>query len=97
MAIFVIEFLAKKGIPVVTQPHILLIWACAIFFLFPKLKFYLKGCHFQTVENTEKAVTDQLNVIPVSDFKRYYKEWEQHLQRCVASFGNYFEGHKLDL
>jgi len=45
------------------------------------------------VENIEKAVTDQLKVIMVSDFQRCYKEWER-LQRCVASQGNYFEGDK---
>ena len=36
------------------------------FFLFPKLKFHLKGRHFETVENIEKAVTDQLKEILVA-------------------------------
>ena len=53
--------------------------------------------HSGMVENIEKAVTDQLKAIPVSDFQCCYEEWEQHLRRCVASQGNYFEGHKLDL
>ena len=66
------------------------------FFLFPKLKFYLKGRHFGTVENIEKAVTDQLKAILVSDYQCCYEEWEC-LWRCVASQGNYFEGDKLDL
>jgi len=47
--------------------------------------------------NIEKAVTDQLKAIPVSDYHRCYEEWEQHLRRCVASLGNYFERDKLDL
>jgi len=50
--------------------------------LFPKLKFHLKGRHFGTVENIEKAVTDQLKAIPVSDYQRCYEEWEQRLRRC---------------
>jgi len=49
------------------------------------------------VENIEKAVTVQLKAILVSDFQRCYEEWEQCLQKCVASQGNYFEGGKLDL
>ena len=49
------------------------------------------------MENIEKAVTDQLKAIPVSDYQRCYQDWEQHLRRCVASQGNYFEGDKLDL
>jgi len=47
-------------------------------------------------KNIEKAVTDQLKAIPVRDFKRCYEKWE-HLRRCVASQGNYFEEDKLDL
>ena len=97
MAISVIEFLAKKGIPVVPKPPYSLDLSPCDFFLFPKLKFYLKGRHFGTVENTEKAVTDQLKAILVSDFQRCYEEWEQCLRRSVASQGNYFEGYKLDL
>jgi len=98
MVIFVIKFLAKKGIPVVSQPpYSPDLSPCTFFLLFPKLKFYLKGRHFGMVENIEKAITDQLKVIPVSDFQRCYEEWEQHLRRCVASQGNYFEGDKLDL
>jgi len=76
-AISVIEFLAKKGIPVVPQPPYSPDLSPCDFFLFPKLKFYLKGHHFGTVENIEKAVTDQLNAIPVSDYQRCYEEWER--------------------
>ena len=95
-AISVIEFVAKKGIPVVPQPPYSPDLSTRYFFLFPKLKFLLKGRHFGTVENIEKAVTDQLKAIPVSDYQRCYEEWER-LRRCVASQGNYFEGDKLDL
>jgi hypothetical protein len=66
-------------------------------FLFPKLKFYLNGRHFGTVENIETAVTDQLKAISVSAFKRCYEEWEQRLRRYAASEGNCFEGDKPDL
>ena len=92
-----IEFLAKKGIPVVPQPPYSPDLSPCDFFLFPKLKFHVKGRHFGTVEYIEKAVTDQLKAIPVSDYKRCYEKWEQRLRRCVASQGNYFEGDKLDL
>ena len=55
----VIEFLAKTGIPVVPQPPYSPELSPCDFFLFPKLKFHLEGRHFGTVENIEKAVTDQ--------------------------------------
>ena len=96
-AISVLEFLAKKGIPFVPQPPYSSDLCPCDFFLFPKVKFHLKGRHFGTVENIEKAVTYQLKAIPVSDCQRCYEEWEQRLRKCVASQGNYFEGNKLDL
>jgi len=96
-AISVIEFFVKKGIPVVPQPPYSPDLSPCDFFLFAKLKFHLKGRHFGTVENIEKAVTDQLKVIPVSDYQRCYDEWEQRLRNCVASQGNCFEGDKLYL
>jgi len=82
---------------VVPQPPYSPDLSLCYFFLFQKLTFHLKGRHFGTVENIEKAVTDQLKVIPVSDYQRCYEDWEQCLRRCVASQGNYFEADKLDL
>ena len=49
------------------------------------------------MEDIEKAVTDQLKAILVSDYQRCYEDWEQRLRRFVASQGNYFGGDKLDL
>ena len=69
-AISVLEFLAKKGVPVVPQPPYSPDLSPCDFFLFLKLKFHLKGRHFGTVENIEKAETDQLKAIPVSDYQR---------------------------
>ena len=68
MAISVIQFLAKKVIPVGPQPPYSPDLSPCDFCLFPKLKFHLKGRHFGTVENIEKSVTDQLKAVPVSDF-----------------------------
>jgi transposase len=96
-AISVNEFLAKKGISVVPQPPYSPDLSPCDFFLFLKLKFHLKGRHFGTVDNIQKVVTDQLRALPHEDFQHCYREWEQHLRRCVASQGNYFEGDKVDL
>ena len=46
-------------------------WSESVRLLFvPKLKFHLKARHFGTVENIEKALTDQLKAIPVSEYQR---------------------------
>ncbi|GFS94256.1 uncharacterized protein TNCV_2013401 [Trichonephila clavipes] len=44
------------------------------FFLFPKLKNYLKEHHFETLENIQAAVTDQLKAIPISELHQCYEE-----------------------
>ncbi len=67
------------------------------FFLFLKIKNHLKGKHFGTLENIQKAVTYQLKAIPVCDFQQYYEEWEQRLQSYVASQGSNFEGDNVEL
>ena len=103
MAISVIEFLGKKVILVVRSrtkatefslvvvpqpPYSPELSPCDFSFSVPKLKFHLKGRHFRKVKNIEKAVTDQLKAIPISDFQRCYEEWEQRFRRCVAFQGN---------
>jgi hypothetical protein len=38
------------------------------YFLFPKVKLQLKGAIFDTTEEIQKAVTDQINKIPAAYF-----------------------------
>ena len=96
-AISINEFLASKNIPVAPQPPYSPDLSPCDFFLFPKLKNHLKGNHFGTVKNIQTAVTDQLKVIPVSEFQHCYEEWKKRLQHCVASEGSYFEGDNIEL
>jgi len=46
------------------------------YFLFPKVKLQLKGARFDTIEEIQKAVTDQLNKIPAEDFSNAMKKLE---------------------
>ncbi|GFT95871.1 putative transposase [Trichonephila clavipes] len=77
--------LASKNIPVAPQPPYSPDLSPCDFFLFPKLKNHLKGHPFETLENIQTAVNDQLKAIPISEFPQYYEEWKKRLQRCVAS------------
>jgi len=38
------------------------------YFLFPKVKLQLKGARFDTVEEIQEAMTNQLNKIPAEEF-----------------------------
>jgi len=62
-AAIVKKFLANRNIAVLHHPPYLPYLAPAVYFLFPKLKFSLKGWHFQTVEEIQCAVTRELNLL----------------------------------
>ncbi|XP_066261786.1 protein GVQW3-like [Euwallacea similis] len=96
-AISINEFWAHKNIHVAPQPPYSPDLSPCNFFLFPKLKNYLKGTRFETLQNIKTAVTDQLKTIPVSDFQHCYADWKNRLQRCVASQESYFEGDNIKL
>ena len=90
------NFWQKKNIPVVPQPPYSPDLSPCDFFLFPRLKNYLKGRHFGTLDNIQKSVTDELKGIPAEAFQHCY-ERKQRLHRCVAAQGNYFEVDNLHL
>jgi hypothetical protein len=78
-AISVKEVLTKKGSPVVLEPPYSPDLGVCDFFLCLKLKFHLNGCHFETVDNILKVVTDQPRALAHEDFQHCYWESEQLL------------------
>jgi len=62
-AAIVKKFLVNRNVAVLHHPPYSPDFAPADYFLFPKLKFSLKGRHFQTVEELKCAVTRELNNI----------------------------------
>ncbi|GFW52856.1 putative transposase [Trichonephila clavipes] len=93
---WVSRFLASKNIPAAPQPPYSPDLSPCDFFFFPKLKNYLKGHPFGTLENIQTAVTHQLKTIPLSELHQCYEEWKKFLQPCVASEGSYFEGDNIE-
>ena len=89
------EFLAEKSIPVVPQPPYSLDLSPCDFFLFPWLKNHLKRRHFDTLDNIQKSIIDELKGTPAEAFQHCYEQWKQPLHHCVAAQGNYFEGITL--
>ncbi|EZA47562.1 hypothetical protein X777_15674 [Ooceraea biroi] len=91
------QFLNGKSITVLPHPPYSPDLAPCDFFLFPKLKSHLKGKHFRTIENIQKAVTDALNSLTENEFIHCYNEWKNRWERCVRSQGSYFEGDNINL
>jgi hypothetical protein len=70
--------------------------APANFFLFPMLKYTLKGRRFDTFDEIQKNSTKELFAIPKEVFYKAFQSWQKRWERCVATEGNYFEGDKLE-
>jgi len=87
------NFLAKNVVP---QTHYSPDLAPADFFLFPKLKYTLKGRRFDTFDEIQTNSTKELFAIPKEAFQKVFQSWQKRWERCVASKGNYFEGDKLE-
>jgi len=70
------QFLTQKQVATLIHPLYLSDWSPLDYFLFPKVKLQLKGARFDTIEEIQKAMTDQLNKIPTEDFSNAMKKLE---------------------
>ena len=90
------EFLAKQETIVMPQPPYSPDLAPVDFFLFPKLESTLKVRQFQTVEEIEENLLQDLGAIPQNTFQDAFQNWKKRWERCINSRGEYFEGDKSD-
>jgi hypothetical protein len=58
------------------------------------LKFPLKGWHFQTVEESQCAVTREFNNISKNAFLEGMRKLKEHANKCADQGGMYFEALK---
>jgi len=89
-AAIVKKFLVNRNIAVLHHPTYSPDLAPADYFLFPKLKFSLKGRHFQTVEEIQCAVTKELNISKTA-FLEGMKKLKERANKCIDQVGMYFE------
>jgi len=89
------QFLTSKCITVRLQPAYSPNLAPCDFFLFQKVKLAVKGQHFESTEDIQRAVTQVLNDVPQNAFQECYKEWQHRWKRCVQAQGMYFEGDHI--
>ena len=57
-----------------------------------KLKNALKGQRFAELSDIERNVKTLLRGIPENDFQDCFRQWHHRLTKCIASYGEYFEG-----
>ena len=90
-AAIVKKFLANRNVAVLHHPPYSPDLTPADYFLFPKLKFSLKGRHFQTVEEIQCAVTRELNKSSKTAFLEGMKKLKERANKCIDQGGMYFE------
>jgi hypothetical protein len=83
------QFLANKNITVLEHPPYLPDPTPYNFYLFPKIKSVLKGTYLVLVE----CMNAKMAAIPNSLTEHDLQNCFEHIQLCVNSEGNYFEGN----
>jgi histone-lysine N-methyltransferase SETMAR len=61
------------------------------YFLFPKLKMKLKGCHFADDAEIQEAVTDELKKVQKEEFLAAFQKLYNHTKTKTYANGAYFE------
>jgi len=84
------EFLTKN---VTTVPHPAYSpdLAPCDFYVFPKMKLWLKGRRFTSNEEVQAESQQILNTITPADFNEYFQKWQNRWDRCIQAQGDYFE------
>ena len=91
-AMSVQQFLTKNSMTQLLHPPYSSDLAPCDFFLFPRMNKVLKGKRFPDVEEMKRKTTEALNGITLKKFQDCFEKWKTHLDRCIASYGQYFEG-----
>ena len=91
-SILVTVYLTKIGIKTVPQPPYSPDLAPSDFWLFPKLKEKLRGCHYETIEEMKKAVMKVIDMLTQEDFHGAFQKLLEQYNKCIAAGGDYFKG-----
>jgi len=62
------------------------------FYVFPKMKFLLKGQRFVSIEEIQAQSQQALNTLTPADYSECFQKWQNRWDRCILSQGHYFEG-----
>ena len=87
------QFLTKK-LHDHRDPPSLFTWSLLewLFLCFPGCKKSTQGNVLPTWNRWNKKMAEALKDIKINEFKNYFSALEKHLNRCIASNGEYFEG-----
>jgi hypothetical protein len=88
--VFYKAFLAQKSITEMEYPSYYPDLAPSDFWLFPKIKYTLKGCRFQDTEDTKKVII-AMKAILQQEFHKCFQQCQHCWAKCIAAQGEYFK------
>jgi len=84
-------FLEQQSMRVLPHPPYSPDLAPCDFFVFPKVKYALRGKRFDTPEDAVDAYRDVLDGVTPSEWCSCFEKWFERMRMCVQSHGVYFE------
>jgi histone-lysine N-methyltransferase SETMAR len=90
-AVSVQQFLAKQGIPELTDPPYSPDLSPPDFFLFPQIKSTPKGRRLEDTKDIKRNVTKKLLALDTNEFKKCFQRFCEQAGKGVTSQGVYFE------
>ena len=85
------KLLAKHETKVIAQPPYSPDLAPCDFFLFPKLKYPLRGTRHESIEAIKINSLKELKATPAEAYKKCIENWINHWHACIGSKEAYFK------
>jgi len=86
------EILTKNNMTTVPHPAYSPDLAPCNFYMFPKMKLWLKRRRFVSIQEIQAESQKVLNTLTPADFSECFQKWQNRWDRCIQAQGNYFEG-----
>jgi hypothetical protein len=67
------------------------------FFLFPKIKFALKGTRFESIDAVKAKATEVMKRLSEKDLLHCFQQWKIHMERCRGQGGDRVEGGNISI
>ncbi|KAI6655666.1 Transposase [Oopsacas minuta] len=85
------DFLDVEGLELLPHPPYSPDLAPCDIWLFPKLKIYLQGKDFNTLQALRTGLYQYFKSIPEEEYRNVFYKWVERLKLCVSAGGDYFE------
>jgi len=91
-SLLVREFVTNKNMTTVPHPAYSPDLDPCNFYMFPKMKLWLKRQRFISIEEIQAKSQQVLKTLTLADFSERFQKWQNHWNRCIQAQGDYFEG-----